>query len=89
MLRKLIQSIREYKKETILAPLTVILEVVLDVIIPLLLARLIDQGIMMSDMNAIIRIGFELLVAAFISLFGKRISHYIGRKIVYGKQKKI
>ena len=48
MIKKLAASIREYKKQSILAPLTVSLEVVMEVIIPLLMAKLIDKGILKS-----------------------------------------
>ena len=45
MNRKLFKSIREYKKESVLAPLFVILEVFMEVLIPLQMAKIIDIGI--------------------------------------------
>lgn len=44
MNRKLIQSVREYKKESILAPILVALEVLMEVLIPLMMAKIIDVG---------------------------------------------
>ena len=45
MNRKLFKSIREYKRESILAPVFVILEVLMEVLIPLQMAKIIDVGI--------------------------------------------
>ena len=45
MIKKLMKSIREYKRDSILTPFFVSLEVVMEVIIPLLMAMLIDYGI--------------------------------------------
>lgn len=45
MIRKLMQSIREFKLFSLLSPLFVVLEVVMEVVIPLLMAKLIDEGI--------------------------------------------
>ena len=42
MIRKLMQSIREYKLSSLLSPLFVVLEVVMEVVIPILMAKLID-----------------------------------------------
>jgi ATP-binding cassette subfamily B protein len=65
------QSIRQYKKSTILTPVYVALEAVLDVLIPTLMSQLIDKGITPGNMSEIIRIGVMLLVcAAFALLFG-------------------
>ena len=62
MIKKLIKSIGEYKKDTILTPLFVSLEVVLEVIIPLLMAKLIDEGVYDGNMNIVYKIGFELIL---------------------------
>ena len=45
MIKKLMKSIREYKKDSLLSPAMVTLEVIMEVIIPMLMARLIDYGI--------------------------------------------
>ena len=54
MNRKLLQSVREYKKESILTPILVIFEVLIEVLIPLLMARIIDVGIANGDMGYIL-----------------------------------
>lgn len=68
MLRQLIKCVGQYKKATLLTPFFVILEVVVDVIIPLLMANLIDNGIERGDMNTIIKIGAVLIFFTLISL---------------------
>lgn len=69
MLKKLAGCIRQYKKDSILAPAYVTLEVIMEVIIPVLMANLIDYGIDKSNMTYIAKTGITLLVFAFISLF--------------------
>ena len=68
MIKRLMQSVREYKKDSILAPLYVSCEVVLEVIIPFLTAALIDKGIDAGDMNYVLKIGLLLILCALISL---------------------
>ena len=68
MIKRLMQSVREYKKDSILAPLYVSCEVVLEVIIPFLTAALIDKGIDAGDMNYVLKIGMLLILCALISL---------------------
>lgn len=69
MIKRLLQSLKQYKKETILTPICMILEVFMEIAIPFLLAKLIDEGITQSDTNVIIKLGILLLAAAFLSLF--------------------
>lgn len=68
MIKKLMKSIREYKKATILTPIFVSLEVILEVLIPLLMAELIDSGIYSGEMNLVLKIGIELVLCAMLSL---------------------
>ena len=68
MLKKLWSRVREYKRATFLTPFFVALEVVTDVLIPLLMARLIDFGIDAGDMDAILKYGLLLLLCALGSL---------------------
>lgn len=68
MIKTLMGSIREYKKSSLLSPVFVSLEVVMEVIIPLLMARLIDFGINDGDMSYIAKMGIILLVCCIISL---------------------
>lgn len=68
MIKHLMKSIREYKKDSILSPLFVSCEVILEVIIPFLMADLIDNGIDAGNMNYILRIGIILIICALASL---------------------
>lgn len=63
------KSIREYKRDSILTPLLVTMEVIMEVMIPLLMANLIDYGIDEGNMNYIWKMGIALLIAALLSLF--------------------
>ena len=72
MIKKLAASIREFKKETILTPAVMVLEVVMEMIIPLLMAKLIDNGINgnggAGDMPYILWMGAVLVVCCVLSL---------------------
>ena len=68
MLKTLGKSVREYKKPALLTPLLVTLEVVMEVIIPLLMADLIDKGIYAGQMNEILKIGIMLVISSLLSL---------------------
>ena len=73
MNRKLLRSVREYKRQTILTPVLVALEVLMEVLIPLLMANIIDVGIAQGDMGYIIRLGLLLVFLAVIALiFGAK-----------------
>ena len=68
MIKKLMKSIREYKKDSILTPICVAVEVVLETIIPLLMANLIDDGVYGGEMNLVYKLGLELILCAVLSL---------------------
>ncbi|GAA6491250.1 ABC transporter ATP-binding protein [Candidatus Bariatricus faecipullorum] len=68
MNRKLFRSIREYKKVSILTPLFVVLEVLMEVLIPLQMANIIDIGIQDGNLPYIIRTGLILVVLAMLAL---------------------
>ena len=69
MNKKLLRSVREYKKQSVLAPILVILEVLMEVLIPLEMAKIIDTGIANGDMSYIIQRGVILVVMAMLALF--------------------
>ena len=73
MNRKLLCSVREYKRESILTPLLVVMEVFMEVLIPLLMANIIDIGIMNGDMGYIVKTGLLLILLAMVALvFGAK-----------------
>ncbi len=69
MLKKLAGCIGEYKRDSILAPLFVTCEVILEVIIPVLMARIIDKGIEMHNMSVVITTGIALVLLVCLSMF--------------------
>ena len=68
MIKKLSRYLKEYKKPAILTPIFVILEVVMEVLIPYLMAKIIDVGINNGDVQYIIKIGTFLILSAMLSL---------------------
>ena len=68
MLKTLGKSVREYKKPALITPLLVTLEVIMEVVIPLLMANLIDKGIYAGEMNEILKIGVALVLSSLMSL---------------------
>lgn len=68
MLKKLLANVGEYKRESIITPLLVVGEVILDILIPLVMAMLIDRGIEKANTSEIIRLGIILFVLAIIAL---------------------
>ena len=89
MIKKLAKSIREYKRESILTPIFVSLEVVMEVIIPLLMANLIDKGMYACDMNEVLKIGLELVGAAMLSLIFGVLSGSVAAKASAGFAKNL
>ena len=69
MIKKLMKYIGEYKLPTILTPIFVLLESGMEILIPLLMAKLIDYGIDQGDMGVITKYGLLLLVAALATMF--------------------
>ena len=67
--KKLLRSVREYKKQSFLTPVLVAEEVFVEVLIPLLMAKIIDVGIMNGDMAYIIKLGALLVLLAVVALF--------------------
>ena len=69
MIKKLASHLGEYKRSAIVTPLLSALEAIMDILLPTIMAFIIDQGIEKSDMNAILKYGLlTFLVAAFALL---------------------
>lgn len=68
MLKKLASCVGEYKKESFLAPFFVTMEVLLEVIIPILMAYIIDHGIKKSDLKSVMITGAALIVLVLLSM---------------------
>ena len=80
MIKKLAKYIKQYKKDAILTPIFVVFEVILEVLIPFLMAKIIDVGIQNNDLNYIFKIGIILVVSALLSLtFGMLSARYASK----------
>lgn len=68
MIKKLASYIKDYKKDAILTPIFVIFEVIMEIVIPYLMAKIIDVGIQNSNVKYILEMGVFLIVSAILSL---------------------
>ena len=89
MIKKLASYIKEYKKASILTPLFVVLEVVMEVIIPMLMSKIIDVGIPNKDIKYILEIGIFLTISAIMSLAFGMISGRFAAKASSGFAKNL
>lgn len=69
MIKRLLQEVREYKKASILAPIIMGIEVIMELTLPLLMGVIIDQGVNKGDMKAILIYGVIMLGVAAFSLW--------------------
>ena len=80
MIKRLLKSVREFKKDALLTPFFVVLEVVMEVIIPMVMALLIDKGIDGQDMAGIWKYGIILVLCAMLALvFGAAAGTFAAR----------
>lgn len=89
MIKKLAKSIREYKKLAILTPISVAIEVILEVIVPYLMALLIDEGIYKSSMENTVKIGIALIIFTILSLLFGALSGIFAAKAGSGFAKNL
>ena len=68
-MRKVMHQLRQYKKDTLLCIGLTALEVVMEILLPFITAKIIDQGLQASSMPAVYRYGILMVVMAFLSLF--------------------
>ena len=68
MLRTLLKQVKQYKTASLLTPVFIMLEVVLDVLIPFVTAKLIDNGISAGHMPSVYKYGLIMIVMAFLSM---------------------
>lgn len=69
MIKTLGTQVKEFKKDSLLTPVFMVLEVLMETIIPLMMASIIDDGVDAGNLNHIYQMGFFMVIAAFISLF--------------------
>ncbi len=83
-MRRILSQIKQYKKDTILTPFYAMLEVVMEVLLPYIMARIIDKGIEKGDMQAVLLYGGLMAAAAMVSLFSGIMSGVHGAKASTG-----
>ena len=69
MIRKLLSYVGEYKKWILLAPVLMVVEVICEIILPRLMAAIVDVGIANGDMGAIAKNGLYMLILAAVGMF--------------------
>ena len=84
MIKKLMSYIGEFKRDTILSPIFVTLEVFLEVLLPTLMELVIDNGVETGDMNYVMKIGLIMLVVAMLSLAAGTLSGVFAAKASMG-----
>lgn len=84
MLKTLGAQIKEFKKDSVMTPLFMILEVIMEMVIPLLMASLIDYGVNAGNMGHIMKIGLTMLVVALVGLFAGLMGAKYGAKASTG-----
>lgn len=84
MLKVLGAQIKEFKKDALITPVFMILEVIMEMIIPLLMASIIDDGVNAGNLNHIYKIGFIMIVMALIGLWAGLMGAKYGAKASTG-----
>ena len=84
MIRKLARSIRQYKRDTILTPLSMTLEVIMEVLLPIIMADLIDNGISAGNSGIVWRDGLLLAGVSILSLLSGLLGGVFGARASSG-----
>ena len=88
-MRKLLSYLKQYKKEAILGPIFKLTEAIFDLAVPIIFASLIDNGILKSDNNYIIKMTIVLVVLALFGIIVALIAQYFAAKASVGLGTKI
>lgn len=83
-MNKVLHLMKKYRIYAILSPILMILEVLADIIIPYLMSRIVDIGIVNRDINYIIKIGLLMIAAALLAMLFGIISSHCGARAGYG-----
>ena len=68
MIKTLLSQVKEYKKDSIITPIFMMLEVIMEIIIPTLMATIIDKGVEQGNMKNVLMIGGCMVLVAMLSL---------------------
>ena len=84
MIKTLSKYVGEYKRFAIATPLCMILEVIMEMVIPMMMASIIDQGVNAGNMQHIYKVGVWMIVAALIGLLGGILGAVFGARASTG-----
>ncbi len=88
-MKKLMVYLKEYRKEAIISPLFKLLEAVLELLVPLVMAAMIDRGIAQRDVPYVLRMGFLLLTCGGVGLAVSLVAQYYAAKAAVGFSTKL
>ena len=83
-MKKLLVFLKNYKKETVLAPLFKLLEASFELMIPLVVAAIVDQGIGQGDVSAVYRLGGIMVLLGVVGLIAAVTAQYFSAKAAVG-----
>ncbi len=89
MIRTVLREVKDYKRASIVTPLFMLLEVVMETMIPFLMASIIDDGVTVGDIGHIYRVGALMIVCALIGLLGGMMGGRFGSKAGAGLAKNL
>lgn len=89
MIRTILKEVKEYKRASIVTPIFMLLEVLMETLIPFLMASIIDNGVNTGDISHIYKVGGLMIVAAAIGLFGGMAGGRYGAKASAGLAKNL
>ena len=89
MIKKLLSYVKEYKLVSFLTPLMMALEVLMEIIIPLVMAKIIDNGLQANDVSYVVRLGVLMIFLAGLSLIFGVLGGFFGAKASAGLAKNL
>lgn len=89
MIKKLLSYVKEYKLVSLLTPLAMALEVLMEIIIPLIMAKIIDNGLQANNVSYVVRLGILMIFLAGLSLIFGVLGGYFGAKASAGLAKNL
>ena len=89
MLRRVLKEVKEYKAASIATPIFMIMEVIMEMMIPFLMASIIDDGVNKGDMNHILKVGLLMIGVAVIGLIAGVLGGVYGSKASTGFAKNL
>lgn len=88
-MKKVLEFLKEYKKESILAPLFKLFEALLELFVPLVMAAIIDKGIVENDKEYIIKLGVLLILLGLVGLSASITAQFFAAKAAVGVSSKL